>query len=229
MKSQLYLHDSLRNFYISEIQKFTRVFNTKLFPVFSEIDQEAEEFGKEYFDKIMNSPGDGSIDPADIAETAMNKAVSHYSDLSLVRYEFTAMSIATLYQLWEQQVRRFLFKEMSHSYQLKFSKFCSKGIKEIKNHFKKHNVDLEKLNSWPKLNELRALCNVIKHGDGSEANNLMILNKNLFKVEYQDRTYGLNLDTTLLEESLQIDQDTFNNYSENLVAFWKELPERSYE
>lgn len=230
MKSQLYLHDSLREYYISEIEKFILILNTKLFPVFSEIDQEAEQLGKEYFDKIMNSPGDGSIDPADIAESAMDKAISHYSDLSLVKYEFTAMSTATLYQLWEQQVRRFLFREMSHVYQLKFSEFCANGIRGIKECFKRHNVDLEKLNSWPKLNELRMLCNVIKHGDGNEANKLITLNSSLFKVEYQKHAaYGLNLDTTLLEESLQIDQDVFNNYGENVVAFWKELPERSYE
>lgn len=228
MNSQLYLHDSLKKYYISEIDKFIRVFNTKLFPVFSEIDREAEQLGNEYFDKIMNSPGDGSIDPADIAESAMQKAISHLSDLSLVRYEFTAMSIATLYQLWEQQVRRFLFKEMSNTYQIKYSEFCANGIREIKDCFKTHNVDLEQLKSWPLLNELRTLCNVIKHGDGSEANKLMKLNKSLFKVEYQDRTYGLNLDTTLLEESLQIDQNTFNNYGDNIVAFWKEFPERSY-
>ena len=54
MKSQLYLHDYLRKFYISEIETFVRVFNLKLFPAFSDIDQEAEQLGQDYFDEVMN-------------------------------------------------------------------------------------------------------------------------------------------------------------------------------
>lgn len=229
MKSQLYLHDSLRKFYISEIETFIRVFNLKLFPAFSDIDQEAEQLGQDCFDEVMNSPGDGSLDPATLAESAMDKAISHYSDLSLVKYEFTAISTATLYLIWEQQVRRFLFKEMSHVFEIKYSEFCTRGIGEIKENFKKHNVDIEKLNSWPRLNELRLLCNVIKHGDGGAAQKLLKINKGLFKAEYHKDVYGLNLDTTLLDESLEINQDIFNNYGKNIVTFWNELPERSYE
>jgi hypothetical protein len=228
MKSQLYLHDSLRKFYISEIETFIHVFNLKLFPAFSNIDQEAEQLGQDYFEEVMNSPGDGSIDPATLAELAMDKAISHYSDLSLVKYEFTAISTATLYLIWEQQVRRFLFKEMSHVCEIKYSEFCT-GIKQVKEKFKKHNVDIEKLNSWPRLNELRLLCNVIKHGDGDSAKELLKINKDLFKPQYYKDVYRRNLDTTLLDEALQLNQYLFNNFGENIMTFWNELPERSME
>jgi hypothetical protein len=73
----------------------------------------------------------------------------------------------------------------------------------------------------------KKLCNVVKHGDGSAAQKLLKLNKDLFKAEYRKEVYGLNLDTTLLDESLQINQNLFNNYGENIVTFWNELPERS--
>jgi hypothetical protein len=34
--------------------------------------------------------------------------------------------------------------------------------------------------------------------------------------------------TTLLEETLSIDEKTLQNYSEALLYFWDEIPERNY-
>jgi hypothetical protein len=229
MKSLLFLDDYLRKFYISEIETFIQVFNSKLFPAFSDIDQEAEQLGQDYYNKGLNSPCDENFDPADLADWAMDKSISHYSDLSLVKYEFTAISIATLYLIWEQQVRRFLFNEMSQVFEIEYTKFCSNGIEEIKSYFKEHNVDIENLNSWANLDELRLLCNVIKHGDGISAQKLFKNNKELFKTECLIDDKSLNLDTTLLNESLEINQDIFNKYGQNILAFWNELPDRSYE
>jgi hypothetical protein len=227
MRSQLYLSDDLRAFFKSEISTFVQIFSAKLFPVFSMIDEEAEKFSEEYFEKALNNVYDDSIDPASVAETAIDKALSHFSDLSLVRYEFTAMAIATLYLIWEQQMRKFLYRELRHNYKIDFPSFCTSGIKEIKEIFSEHSVDIETMKAWPKLDELRLLCNVVKHGDGGSAKRLFGLNKGLFREEYYKDKNGLVLDTTLLEETLNLNEETFSAYGNVLIEFWSELPERS--
>ncbi len=228
MNAQLYFHRSLRDYYKSSIKSFKQIFNDKLFINFANIEAEAEKFTNEYYDKSGSIPGDGSIDMADIAEISLKNGIIFYSELSLVKYEFTAISISSIYHLWEQQTRKFLFDELSHDHNISFTEFCSRGMHDFKEYFTFHNVNIELLHSWELLDELRLLSNVIKHGDGDSAKKLFKRNKNLLKQGEFKIGPKLTLDTTLLEETLNLNQDLFNKYADNIVDFWDELPERSY-
>lgn len=228
MKSHLYLHDLLRKYYKSEIHSFVEVLNKKLFPAFLNIEAESDDIADEYYEAVCQSDGIEDYDLAEAAEVAFEKGLDHYLCSNLVKYEFTAMSIATLYILWEQQVRRFLYREMRHTFEIDFTRFCTKGIKEIKDYFAYHNLNIESLQCWDKIDELRLLCNIIKHGDGTSADQLLAKNSNLFKPEFNKSQDGLPLETTLLEETLNISQDLFNDYASILISFWNELPERAY-
>ena len=109
---------------------------------------------------------------------------------------------------------------------IQFERFCT-NLSEIKEKFKLHNVDIESFSCWPQINELRLLCNVIKHGDGKSAKELRKIKPTLFKQE--DGTDHMKaFKTTLLEETLNIDEKTLQNYSEVLLSFWDEIPERNY-
>ncbi|MCX5903213.1 MAG: hypothetical protein NTV89_07020 [Proteobacteria bacterium] len=228
MKSQLYLYPQLRNILKGQILSFSKTFNERLFPAFNNIENEAEEYTEKIYEKFCENCFSEYVDLADLADSAMDKGVAYYSELNLVHYSFTAMSISSLYHLWEQQVRKFLFDEMRHTYKLDFKTFCVHGITEIKEFFKHHNIDLETLSVWDKIDELRLLCNVIKHGDGKSADELKSKNSNLFRESFLSEEFTLPLDTTLLEENLIINQLLFNEYAGILSCFWEELPERCY-
>lgn len=225
--SQLYLHEFLRKCYKSEISAYSRIFNERLFPNFGNIEKEADEFTNDYYEELRGSSFDDSGDTSDLAEKAFDEGITYYSELRSVKYAFTAIAISSLYHIWEQQARRFLYKEMSHTYKIEFTDFCPQ-MRDIKLHFQFHNFDLEKLSYWGKLDELRLLSNVIKHGDGSSAKQLYEKNKDLFRqsiFKFNDRP---TLDSTLLEESLILSQNLFNEYVETLLKFWDEVPERAY-
>jgi len=117
---------------------------------------------------------------------------------------------------------------MSRVCNIQFETFCTKLVLiEIKKKFKFHNVDIESFSCWPQIEELRLLCNVIKHGDGKSAEELRKINPALFKQE-DDIDYMKTYKTTLLEETLSIDEKTLQNYREALLSFWDEIPERNY-
>lgn len=71
------------------------------------------------------------------------------------------------------------------------------------------------------------MCNIIKHGEGGSSRNLRKINLALFKREY-DIDYMKTFKTTLLEETLNINESTLQNYLKALLTFWDEMPERSY-
>lgn len=234
MKSQLYLPEITRRHLKSEIQSFVQVYFQKLLPVFSDIEGEADRLANNFYDDFMNQPAyDEYIDPASVAEQALEMSIEHYSYLKLGKYNLTATWHAILYQVWEQQLRVFLFREMSHAYKLEFKTFCTTTA-EMKEKFLFHNVDIEHLASWPKINELRLLCNVIKHGPGDSAKKLQTINPMLFKREpalldkEKDIDYMNSYNTTLLEETLNINETTLQQYRDVLLSFWDEIPERNY-
>ena len=71
------------------------------------------------------------------------------------------------------------------------------------------------------------LCNVIKHGDGKSAKELRKIKPTLFKQE-GNIGHMEAFKTTLLEETLNINETTLQNYREALLSFWDEIPEKNY-
>ncbi|PWK06241.1 hypothetical protein [Tumebacillus permanentifrigoris] len=226
MSSQLYLWHGSREMFKSQIELYVNTFSKKVFPLFSNIEQEADELSDNYFNCIMGGNGYDEVDPADVAQNAIDAGLEYYENLSLMKYNTIAMCIAMMYQFWEQQVRKFLFDEVSRYYHIEFKDFCSKGIRQIKSEFKAHDVDLENLQCWKKINELRLLCNVIKHGDGDSASELKNLNADFLLIDSFNRLELYN--TTLLKAVLNIDESHLSEYGAYLINFWNELPERMY-
>ncbi|MBA4348703.1 MAG: hypothetical protein C0415_01755 [Thermodesulfovibrio sp.] len=227
MKSQLYVPEMTRRYLKSEVQSFVEIYFQKLLPIFKDIESEADKLANDFYDNFMNQPAyDEYIDPSSIAEHALEMGIEHYSYLKLGKYNLTASWHATLYQLWEQQSRLFLFREMSHVYKIEFETFCT-NLSEIKKFYKFHNVEIEQFSCWSKIKELCLLCNVIKHGDGDSAKRLRKIKPVLFKQE-GEVDYMEAYKTTLLEETLNINEVTLNDYREALLSFWDEIPERNY-
>ncbi len=223
MKSQLYVTEMTRRYLKSEISDYIEIYFKKLLPVFKDIESDANKLADGFYGDFMSQPAsDDFIDPSSIAEEAEDIGIEHYSYLKLGKYSLIATWHATLYHLWEQQLRWFLFREMSRVKKIQFETFCT-NLSEIKEKFKLHNVDIESFSCWPQINKLRLLCNVIKHGDGKSAKELRKIKPTLFKQE--DGTDHMKIfKTTLLEETLNIDEKTLQNYSEALLSFWDEIP-----
>ena len=115
---------------------------------------------------------------------------------------------------------------LGSNHNIQFETFCTKLL-EIKKKFKLHNVDIESFSCWPQINELRLLCNVIKHGDGGSAKSLRKIKPALFKQE-DNIDYMKTFKTTLLEKTLNINEMTLKSYRKALLSFWDEIPERNY-
>ncbi|MBI1388292.1 MAG: hypothetical protein GC154_07580 [bacterium] len=224
--SQLYLPPTERDRYKNQISDFVLIYRKKLRPVFEEIEKEAEDEANNHYNSKMRSTNTEDFYCADeIAENAIGRGDALFQTLRLGKYTLTAAWHATLYELFEQQLRKFLYTEMNGSCSIKFPEFCT-NLRNIKKVFCTHNVKVSLFPCWGKIEELKTLCNVIKHGDGNSAKNLRELNPSLFIVN-NNVDYMTSYKTTLLKETLQIDENTLQEYVKALLSFWDELPERS--
>jgi hypothetical protein len=229
MKTQLYLWHGLRERKKEELSIIKVIYFDKISPIFENAEEEANKYYNEVSESLMSNyhPDYNDIDPYNVYKSALNASLEKYEVLSLMRYRNLAMWISSLCQVWEQQLMKFLKAEMKHD----GYEFDDKGLefKDIKEAFKMHNVDLEKLECWKHIKELRWLVNVLKHGDGNSAKSLRKARPDLFKSEYDGKADMLEFhDSSVLEVTLKINNNDFLIYHDALIEFWDELPDRMY-
>jgi len=229
MKAQLYLDKFRKKWLKSQIEDHLKLFLKHLQPSFSDIERKAETYAEEYYNNFLQQPSEeGDMTLLGVAGEKAQEIELYYMEyLYWGKYNLTATWHAMLYQLWEQQVRQFLYQEISHDYDLNAEKFCG-NIGEIKKVFIEFGVTLDNLLCWGKVRELSLLCNVIKHAEGESSSKLRGIKPELF-ITPEDRGFSNDMTTTLLEERLCIDENTLQDYVNSILSFWDELVERSYE
>jgi len=236
MKARLYFDNYIRKELKEPFEIFLKTYDEKVVPIFSTLDIESETIADQKYNDLGRYFDPERDDPEDYAEMAWEAGLEHYESMSLMQYNMRLMWISTLYQFWEQQVRKFLFEEVTRTHQfldkngntILFSSFCAKGIDEIKEVFNEFGQDIMKLNSWLKIEELRLLANVIKHGDGWSASRLKLLRPDFFESEFASTDLLDLYKTTLGERVLNIEDSEYKIYCDAIILFWYELPDVMY-
>lgn len=233
MKSQLYLWKDLRDKYIFDLTQIRELFFERIQPVFANAEKEATEYQNKMWEDLMNKPcynEEDAIDPADFVDSIQEAAFDKYEILSLMQYRNISMWISCMCQVWEQQLFSFVYHE-AQSEGIKYDEYdLKKGYGFSKEIFEWHQQPFESLVCWPKIKELRALVNVIKHSEGDSEQKLRKMRPDYFVQDIGDKKYDLLslYHSTLLDATLQIEDQDFIDYYDVLVAFWNELPERMY-
>jgi len=230
----LYLWDGLKARYIRELLDIFTLYDEKIKPVFSDPEGEAEEYKATVWEQFMQRPvaEDSYIEPDHFVDSVMEMAYERFELFSLMRYRTRMAWISCLRQVWEQQIYKFLLDESKHPHSI-FQLDSKKGgdFNYIKNCYTNFGVDFSTLNNWDKINELRLLVNVIKHGDGTSADTLRNLRPDYFASTSRFFTISPDDDllkyhgASLLDQVLQVSDQDFKEYLDALVDFWKQLPE----
>lgn len=235
--AQLYLYPKLRKRFQKPYDYYMDVYIKKVAVVFNNLEEEANEVAQSYYEDLGQYFDPDRHDYEDYADLAFEKGLEYYEAVSLVRYNNKLMWISTIYQFWEQQVRKFLYDEISQSgytlfdekgKEIDFRRYCANGVREIKEEFISFGQNLEELECWSTIEELRLLANVIKHGEGGAATKLEKLRPDFFKSEITESNLMKSYRTVLNEQVLNIKDSDFMKYKEALQSFWGELPERLY-
>lgn len=236
MRAQLYLYSSLRKEFKRSIKLFSEIYFERVVPIFKDLEEESKAKADEKYKELGRKFDPDRNDISDFVEDAWEFGLDYYLERDLIRYNIRLMWISTLYQFWEQQVRKFIYEEVTKTHNfidkkgnvIEFKNFMTKGIDDIKTELLEFGQDIEKFSCWEKINELRLLNNVIKHGDGWSATELKKIREDFFRDDF----LGIDMldlyKTTLNEKVLNLDDKEIEVYCEALIRFWDELPERMY-
>ena len=234
MNPSLYLPSLQRKNFIESIVFLEKTYINRITPVFKNLEQEGKDVQEGHYTEIGKQFNPEYDDPGDFAEEAFFKGLNHFENTNLMKYNTRLLWITMLYQYWEQQLRKYLYKELTrfHSYTLKngtvmtFKEFCPTGrITDFENIFNDLQFDVNSMGCWGVINEIRLLNNVIKHSEGRSADELRNLRPDFFVSQYfNEDPLERNL-STLNDITLNVSDMDFIHYADSIVDFWSTLPE----
>jgi hypothetical protein len=207
-------------------EKYEKAMKTLFFDIEGDVNQYKEELAEEY-NTVFNFEID---DPSDILQQIEEDTLEYYRSEKLMEYNLHLSLLSTVYQVFEQQLRGFIYSELNHATNSIRTKenFPDFGFNmgEIKEAYKFINYDLTKTSQWDTVKTLSDLVNTYKHGDGRAARRLYQNRPNFFLKAYYggERVMDVEL-TTNGEIVFDIERINFKSYTRSLIEFWEEFPE----
>jgi hypothetical protein len=110
-----YLKESYTRIYDVLLQTHNRTYTA----IYRDIKENPKKVHDMYLEEanatIYNHYYSEYADPSDYVEQLQDYVVERMQEQSLMHYQFELMSLSNLYQVFEQQLRKWLFEEMTHS------------------------------------------------------------------------------------------------------------------
>jgi hypothetical protein len=229
MQPQLHMTYGWREYLIKRHDFFVEQVTTRILSRFSNIEDEAERYAEEEFERIGNSPGSeyDYSDMASVAETANENAQEYYSMLTDLRKQTALGAVAGMYHQWEKELRKFLELEMRHYFKAEAVKKYAwiVTVDDVFDVLKEFGWDCASLPFFKKVDACRLVVNVYKHGKG---NSLESLNgKYPEYLENPMRQFKL-FEGYLDHEWLAVSDTQVAEFAAALRDFWLAFPELLY-
>lgn len=230
-KVSIFLPDSYREEYIALYMKLIENYKKISTHIFSSVDKTTEEYSK-MLEKKANTDYDFEFaDPGDVLESIYHETVEFYEMEKLMEYNFKLSSLATAYQILEQQLRKFIYEEINHDFNgVQDNDFFNFGtdMGKIKQIYGFVGYDLSSNTYWTDIEEIRDIVNTFKHGSGRSSERIYKKRPDLFfKSEFSGESLINQELTSNAAIVLDISHLDVEYYINTLINFWKEFPKET--
>lgn len=208
-------------FYVEQAQK-------RLLSQFEDIEAEADRAAEEWLEKSGQYFDPDRHDPGDFYEAANNVGIEFYGLLSAM-YEQTRLSVvAGMFHEWDKQLRDWLTREIQHWHwgNNAILKVWSADFGQIFELLESFAWDVRRASYFNTLDACRLVVNVYKHGEG---NSLKELRDRFpeYLIDPFNASGGIFSDIKHRDHTdLKISDDQFQAFSNAILAFWQDVPER---
>ena len=221
--SELFWAHSVKSLYVPTIRYFSKALSDRLLPVFNNLAEEAGRFEHEEYQRLGALPAFYESDGSELAERAHDNAVFWYSSMAAVKQSVINLYAVGLRHLFEQQ----LFDLVRHV------PLASKDDADYKKDLEalcKNGVDVERFGSWQMLEELRLICNAVKHAEGSGTSQLRSLRPDLFVYPTMAGLSLFSRSVSVLQplagEDIYLREADIEKYALAIENFWDEVSQR---
>lgn len=195
---------------------------------FLDHEKTTKEYLKKLEEKYSTSFNWEQADPSNVYEMIHDKALDFYELEELMEYNFHLSFLANMYQIFEQQLRSFAYRELNQNFSpVRTQKFEEFGLNwnEIKESYQHLGYILEMNSHWDKIKILGDITNTFKHGYGRSAKRLFKKHPEMFKSNSFNNERILDRElTTNFKITLEITAINFDSYADSLIGFWNEFP-----
>ncbi len=223
MESQLYFWKPMMLNYQNELG-LVEIYYRKSLPTFEFTEQDIRNEVEKTFASYQFPEG---VDLSDIGESMTEAEVNLYETFQTMKSNHLLITISMLAHMWEQQIVRFVHKELQETFRDVPPLSYDKALRVIET----HGVEVRTRTSWEKI--IRHLVNTIKHGEGRSAKKLRKLRPDFFATEgfLEDEILDiLELNGAVLLDpySLNVEESDLFDYIQATKDFWEEMPERAF-
>ncbi|PGT57935.1 hypothetical protein [Bacillus thuringiensis] len=226
MEIQLYFYKPMMLSYMNELESVATYYRKAQ----SAFEFSEEDVQREVVEILSNANIPEDTDPDAIAETMEVMEVELYESHLMMKSNHLFITISMLAHMWEQQIIKFVKKELYDSSGKNFSGLSYQHAKEV---IETCGVEITNRSSWKKIKELRHLVNTIKHAEGYSAKELRKLRPDFFATSgfSKDDIFDileLNGSVLLNPYSLNVSESDLTDYIQATKEFWGEMPEKAF-
>ena len=197
---------------LKELATYSLAFNQRIVGAFANLSAEADNVQNEEYERLNSSYSGWEEDDSRISEAAYHKGVDYYLATAAIRQGVVNLMVAGLFHLFEQHAitvtREVCYPSRPPSTDKPFD-----GLKQC---IRTLGIEASALPSYNKLDELRLLANVVKHGDGGSASKLRTLRPDLF----EESSLPLR---PLIGDGVKLTENHFTEYKTVVESFWREV------
>jgi len=214
--------DPVRQNWIAEHRFYVEQARKRLLSQFANIGEEADRAADEHIERQSFNPD--VDDPSDFHERAYEKSIEFYQLLSELQEQTRLSVIAGMYHMWDKKLREWMAREVKHWHvgdKLPRA-IWEAQLSEVLELLSAFGFDVKALAVYKKIDSMRLVVNVFKHGDGTSLDELKATypeflpdplgRGDLRRVDHLDHT------------SMKVSDEDLEAFSEAIVDFWRIVP-----
>lgn len=215
------LMESERELRISEHRFYVQQANSRLLSQFASIEAEADQAENDHWERSGQSFDPEWHDPGELAEAARDHGVEFYQLLSDMHDRTRLSVVAGMYHQWDKSFRRFLVREFrwprlvvgDHTRRALW-KLDSAKLEKL---LFALGLDLRQFANYPRMDAMRLVVNVFKHGEGQSLDELGQLYPEFLRMHSYDCGFYDDADMAVSDEHVK-------EFAAAIESFWRELP-----
>ena len=203
----------------------------RLLSQFANLEDEAKQAAEEWLERAGRNFNPDRDDPGSFEEAAYHEGIAFHQQLEDMRDSVRLSVVAGMFHEWDKQLRDWMVREILHWHRGDEvqARIWAQDFGGLIDLFASFGWNIKSKPYFTALEACRLVVNVYKHGDGGSFRDLKQRYPQFLESPLKDfcivGKWGNVIDYT----DLRISDDQIIDFSDAIIAFWTDVPERIYE
>ena len=216
--------EPVRQAWMAEHRFYVEQARKRLLSQFDNMEEESDKAAEEHLEQISQFFNPDAHDETDFYESANDKGIEFYQLLSDMQERTRLSVVAGMYYEWDKKLREWIVRDLRHWCRGEnvVKSIWKVDISSIFDFLRVFEFDAKTLPGYERMDAMRLVVNVFKHGDGASLDEL--------KEKYPEfvpdplgvggEYYSHHLDHT----NMVVTDEHLEQFSAAILDFWQSVP-----